>query len=383
MRSEARGPVLVDHASAAVIPAEADVRDFLATERVFISSVMATLAEERAAVAAAIQDLGSQPIWFENFGGRDADPEAAYLAEVRSSTIYVGILGARYGRLLPSRFSATHEEYREAERSGLRISVWTAADGVRDGDQERFVQEVRTFHVTGSYTTPQVLADGVSQRVRRIAAEELSPWIKLGNLIFRASEIVVAGSTLSLSAVVRDSRVADAIEALGSGGWGGQEMQFTDPSRSVRVRVRDVQSTARSARARELKIIGDIVGTGGELGSGFSYQSQGRMLSPDDLTELALRHHLFDEELPVEPGFASLPDPLAGFPPSVAEDALRPLVRLFLTEALVGTGKASRLVTVRLGVPVAGPRRILVEWEGHAQVGGSPEPRSVEGQVEI
>lgn len=65
--------------------------------------MMAALAEERAAVAAAIRELGAEPIWFEGFGGRDADPEAAYLAEIRSSTIYVGILGGHYGRILPSK----------------------------------------------------------------------------------------------------------------------------------------------------------------------------------------------------------------------------------------------------------------------------------------
>ena len=143
MRSEPE-PVLVDQASAAALPAETDVRDFLAGERVFISSVMATLADERAAVATAVSELGAEPIWFEAFGGRDADPEAAYLAEVRSSTIYVGILGASYGRIHPSRFSATHEEYREAERRGLRMSVWTVAHENWDGDQERFVQEVQS-----------------------------------------------------------------------------------------------------------------------------------------------------------------------------------------------------------------------------------------------
>jgi hypothetical protein len=61
---------------------------------------------------------------WERFGGRDSDPNEAYLAEVRSSTIYVGLLGARYGRLLPDRYSATHQEFREAEREGLRTSVW-------------------------------------------------------------------------------------------------------------------------------------------------------------------------------------------------------------------------------------------------------------------
>jgi hypothetical protein len=382
MRSEPE-PVLVDQASAAAVPAEADVRNFLAAERVFISSVMVPLADERAGVAAAISELGAEPIWFETFGGRDADPEAAYLSEVRSSTIYVGILGANYGRILPSRFSATHEEYREAERRGLRISVWTVADENWDGDQERFVQEVRTFHVTGSYTSRENLAQGVARRLRKIAAEELSPWVKLGSLILRASQIVVAGTSLSITAHVRDAQVADALEALRPGRWGGQEMQFTDPSRSIRVRVRDVQSTAVSAGSRELQIGAEIVDVSGTSGLDFSLQSHGRTYTPNDLTELALREHLFGEINPAEPGFGTLPHPLAAFPPGIAEDALRPLLRLFLNEALVGGGRASRLVALRLGVPIAGTRRILIEWEGSTRYSNPSERRSIEGEISI
>lgn len=385
MRSGPAPPILVDRASAAAVPTEADVRTFLAGERVFISSVMATLSDERRSVADTISGLGAEPVWFEAFGGQDADPESAYLAEVRSSSIYVGILGEKYGKLLPSRFSATHEEYREAEHSSLRISVWTVADENWDGHQQRFVQEVRTFHVTGSYTDSDNLAQSVAQRLMKIAAEELSPWVKLGHLIFRASEIIVSGTNLSITAHVRDGQVADALEALRPGSWGGQEMEFTDPSRSIRVRIRDVQSTARSAGSRELQISADIVDGASGLGLGldFSVQSQGRTFTPNDLTELALREHLFGEINPADPGYGSLSDPLALFPAGIAEDAIRPLLRLFLAEALIGGGRASRLVAVRLGVPVAGSRRILIEWEGSTRYSNPPERRSIDGQISI
>jgi hypothetical protein len=133
------------------VPSDSEVRDFLSVQRIFISSVMRSLRDERLAVASAIEAAGAIPVWFEEFGGRDSDPEAAYIAEVESSSVYVGILGREYGRIQKSRFSATHEEYLAAERAGLRISVWAVADGEWDGHQERFVNEVRTFHVTGSF----------------------------------------------------------------------------------------------------------------------------------------------------------------------------------------------------------------------------------------
>lgn len=43
---------------------------------------MTDLQEERKVVADAIEELGAEPVWFEKFGGRDADPEDAYVAEV-------------------------------------------------------------------------------------------------------------------------------------------------------------------------------------------------------------------------------------------------------------------------------------------------------------
>lgn len=72
---------------------------------------MSELPAERQAAAAAARAVGVTPVMFEQFGGRDADPEDAYLSEVETSDIYLGILGRRYGKPLPSRSSATHAEY--------------------------------------------------------------------------------------------------------------------------------------------------------------------------------------------------------------------------------------------------------------------------------
>ena len=97
---------------------------------------------ERAGVAEAIEKLGAAAVWFERFGGRDDDPEAAYLSEGRGSDVYVGILGERYGTPLQTGYSATHAEYREALRHGLRTSVWVS-NGTLSGPQQDFVKEVR------------------------------------------------------------------------------------------------------------------------------------------------------------------------------------------------------------------------------------------------
>jgi len=69
-------PLLIDRAAAAELPSADGVREWAREKRAFISSVMTELAEERQAVAAGIRGVGLRAVLFEEFGGRDADPEA-------------------------------------------------------------------------------------------------------------------------------------------------------------------------------------------------------------------------------------------------------------------------------------------------------------------
>lgn len=103
-------------------------REWLAEQRVFISSAMGDTAAERRAVAAAVEEEGARAAWFEEFG-RDADAQEAYLSEVDASSVYVGILNEQYGRLNPPEgFSATEAEYLRAREGGKRVQVFVAAD---------------------------------------------------------------------------------------------------------------------------------------------------------------------------------------------------------------------------------------------------------------
>ena len=131
---------------------------------------MKELANERQAAAAGVRGVGLRAVMFEEFGGRDADPEEAYLAEVEGSDIYIGILGRRYGKPLKTRFSATHTEYVHAEKHGLRIALWTFAAADREGHEQSFLDEVRTFYVVPEFRTVADLQRQVEERMRSIAA---------------------------------------------------------------------------------------------------------------------------------------------------------------------------------------------------------------------
>jgi predicted ATPase len=79
--------------------------------RVFVSSTLAELADERHAAAAAISALGLTPVMFEQ-GARPHPPRDLYRAYLSQSDIFVGLYWQSYGRI-PSgaEISALEEEF--------------------------------------------------------------------------------------------------------------------------------------------------------------------------------------------------------------------------------------------------------------------------------
>jgi uncharacterized protein DUF4062 len=375
-----REQLVIDHAAAAEPPGEREVARWAGDHRVFVSSAMAGYQHYRAAAIEAIEDVGAVPVAFERFGGRDADPEAAYLSEVSTSSIYVGLLGARYGKPLADRYSATHAEYNRAEREGLRLSVWAEEGVEREGPQQSFFEAVRTFDVTGSYSTPAELKAGLVGRLKDIAAEDLSPWCKLGSLIFRAREITESPGEATIEATVHDAAVSDGLQEL-SDPFHRSELLLTFPGRCLKATARQIQAVTRAARTRDFRI---------ELKVEAAPTPQAYRLNDmswEDMTDLAIRVSLFGEPNPLGlmSGQAEIPNPfpllaLAG----VAEEALRPLAQILLTEILVVHRGVQRITRFRLGRPIAGKRPLRLEWLPRRAYANEPppEPHVVEGQVE-
>jgi predicted ATPase len=82
--------------------------------RVFISSTLEELAEERAAALRAIRRLHLVPVWFES-GARPHPPQSMYRAYLEQSQIFVGIYWQRYGWVGPRmEISGLEDEFRLA-----------------------------------------------------------------------------------------------------------------------------------------------------------------------------------------------------------------------------------------------------------------------------
>lgn len=360
--SDCTEALIIDRGAAAEIPSLDAIREWALDKRVFVSSVMSELQAERTAAASGIRALGAKPILFELFGARDADPEDAYLGEVETSDIYIGILGRRYGKPLPSRYSATHAEYLHAESQGLRIAVWARAETNREGHEQSFLDEVRVFHVTPQFTSSEELQASIEDRLRAIAAEDLAPWCKLGNIVFRASYVVDRGNAISVTARVRNDAVAHALETLREQRLDNARLTYA--GRSKYVRLQSVHSTTRNARSRELQLNFEVR----EAPQTYRSEMSINNLSPTDLTEAGLRTVLFGEPSPLKDqylGFvAEIEDPLQPLRDArIPDEITRPLAELLVVDALVGGNRAARVTEFRLGVAIRGLRRLKLAWE--------------------
>jgi predicted ATPase len=82
--------------------------------RVFVSSTLGELSDERAAVRSAIEQLHLAPVMFE-LGARPHPPRSLYRAYLDQSHVFVGIYWQRYGWVAPGEsISGLEDEYRLA-----------------------------------------------------------------------------------------------------------------------------------------------------------------------------------------------------------------------------------------------------------------------------
>src|SRR5215813_6979103 len=83
--------------------------------RVFVSSTLEELADERAAVSRAVSTLRLTPVMFE-LGARPHPPQELYRAYLEQSDIFIGLYWQRYGWVGPGMdISGLQDEF---ERSG-------------------------------------------------------------------------------------------------------------------------------------------------------------------------------------------------------------------------------------------------------------------------
>jgi hypothetical protein len=243
---------------------------------------------------------------------------------------------------------------------------------------------VQAFHTTGQFTDADDLTGRLLQWLAEIAADDEAPWVKIGDVLMRASRSRDGGTAIVLSAQVRDPGIVHAIEGMRPDEFHrGQPVPIVTARRAGDGRVTAVITETQAASVHEVELTADVAWADSHPNS---MEASFSGLSPDDQTEIGLRAGLLGEPLPaqLDRNFGSMidtHDPLAeldglGLPQSAEE----PVAQLLVVERRLGRGRASRLTHLALGPPHFGERRIEVEYaEPQRYANDAPRTRRIEG----
>jgi Domain of unknown function (DUF4062) len=135
--------------------------------RVFISSTLGELAEERAAVRRAVRRLHLVPVWYKS-GARPYPPRGIYRACLAQSQVFAGIYWQRYGWVASGMdVSGLEDEYRLAAGKPMLVYLKRPAP-----DQEpRLAAMIDRIRGAG---TVSYRAFGTPRELERLLAEDLA-----------------------------------------------------------------------------------------------------------------------------------------------------------------------------------------------------------------
>lgn len=372
-------PFLIDQRSASLTASQQDVRAWASGRRVFVSSLITDMPAERAAVRAAIEAVGAKPVMFEDLGAQDVSAEQAYLSGVRSSDIYVGMWGKRYGVRMPDGYAATHAEFLEAERHGLRLCLFVGGSGDMDGPQRDLVDSARNLYTTSPWSDAADLERRVQRRLEELAAEDLAPWVRVGQAIFRATEIFNDGTVATVTANIRSDAVHAELVRMRDGR--GRIVPFAAPNLALPAQVAELATRTVSTAAHEERLVLAIKAH--QLSPLTAVSVNG--IPAAEVTRRSLSDGLFGTSILGEAAIIAHPidpfEPLRGL--GLDDSILRQVARLFFGERLLTDGIASRIDSFALGPSHQGRRRLRATWIPAVSYTGqlSLEPVTLDGAI--
>lgn len=142
--------------------------------RAFIASVEHGYGDRREAAAAAVRSVGGEVVRAEALSARPDTPQQACLAAVRQSDVVVLVMGTAYGARQSSGLSATHEEWKEAQREGKPVLAFIedVEERQREPLQVAFVQEVEDWtggHFRETFSSAMELQEKVTKALLGLA----------------------------------------------------------------------------------------------------------------------------------------------------------------------------------------------------------------------
>lgn len=393
--------LLIDRVTSIQRPSDQQIKQWGSQQRVFISSTMDDMVDVRQSGATTITEFGMQPVMFETLGARSDDSRQAYISEVRRCQIYLGVLSRRYGIKLPSGYSATHEEYEEARKYRKKILLFLDAmvpDAERDGHLNRWIMELYQFHVVARYCGVMDLAQQVRTSLEEVAKDELTPWVKLGRVVFQATRIekTIQGqmTTIAISTASRDPHVTMELAGMTQERFDRTTKQLTFRRESFEVKVVSVNETidplGNDSLVLTCETVEDqyyhqqkrqlIITPGG-------YKSPSGSYSYRDLVEIALRGVAIGEQPPGDSLFSSFPrTDFKAFYCQYGDDAqvFPKIAHLLIVEAVHQYGITDKLPHISIGAARDGKAHVsLLALMPRLYANVEPETVELDGTIDL
>jgi len=399
--------LIVDRSTPIQQPSDEQFRRWARGKRVFVSSTMDDLQDERAAAADTVEEVGAEPVLFERFGARSEDSRQAYKAEVRRSDIYLGILAQSYGVKQSSGYSATHAEYEEAKAHHKEILFFlddTLSSSERDGHLNRWLQELYQQHVLAKYEGIDDLKGHIRTSLRQLAQKQITPWVKVGNLIFQATRIEQTTSgkqrETAVTTASQNPKIISGLRRIAEGqSFRRSSHQLTFRTVCQPVEVETLKETVDPLGRDSVRVLfrsgNSSQGTGTYGGSqsplrmlGGGMRTSGKKYEQRDLIGLALRSIALGE---------SVPNEVSGFVPAEPVDfsqlysdfgdepnVLAEITRLLIVETLHDHDLVDEIHHLAVEAPGGDQLHIDLEivpagrWED-----SQLQPLSITGEVDL
>jgi predicted ATPase len=142
--------------------------------RVFVSSTLGELADERRAVSRAISALRLTPVLFE-LGARPHPPQDLYRAYLTQSDIFIGLYWQRYGQLGPGMEVSGLEEEFELSRGMPRLLYIKSPAASREPRLADLIGRVRQQAAYRTFRTPAELGRLVRDDLALLLSEQFGP----------------------------------------------------------------------------------------------------------------------------------------------------------------------------------------------------------------
>jgi predicted ATPase len=140
--------------------------------RVFVSSTLRELADERRAVRAAVEGLRLAPVMFE-LGARPHPPRELYRSYLAQSDVFIGIYGSSYGWVAPDEeVSGLEDEYNLAP-PGMPKLIYIKASDHRDERLQELIERIRADDTAAylPFASAEDLASQVADDLAMLLAE--------------------------------------------------------------------------------------------------------------------------------------------------------------------------------------------------------------------